>query len=201
MIVVVTGTGTEVGKTWFAAATIGALRAAGHTVLARKPVQSFAMDDPAPTDADVLARATGEATDDVCPPHRRLPMAVAPPMAAAGLALAVRYGLPADAYLLPMAPTPPTGRDERAPTIMKGDAVKDRDGDTVGVVREVRFDEKTGRITGFVVMAGGGLERLVGGGQVAEIPHDAIARITEGTVYLNGDREEIVGVEHETGTH
>jgi uncharacterized protein YrrD len=113
----------------------------------------------------------------------------------------VGYGLPADAYLLPIAPTPPSGRDERAPTIKKGDAVKDRDGDTVGVVREVRFDEKTGQITGLVVMAGGGLERLVGGGQVAEIPHDAIARITEGTVYLKGDREEIVGVEHETGTH
>ena len=106
MIVVVTGTGTEVGKTWFAAATIEALRAAGHTLLARKPVQSFATDDPAPTDADVLARATGEATDDVCPPHRRLPLAVAPPMAAAGLGLPaftiaelvaeVRSGLPVD---------------------------------------------------------------------------------------------------------
>ena len=87
MIVVVTGTGTEVGKTWFAAATIEALRAAGHTVVARKPVQSFAADDPAPTDAHVLAGASGEDAETVCPAHRWLPMAVAPPMAAAALGL------------------------------------------------------------------------------------------------------------------
>ena len=85
MIVVVTGTGTDIGKTWFTAATIDALRAEGHDVAARKPVQSFAPDDPAPTDADVLARATGERVAVVCPPHRWLPMAVAPPMAAAAL--------------------------------------------------------------------------------------------------------------------
>jgi dethiobiotin synthetase len=86
MIVVVTGTGTEVGKTWFAAATIEALRRAGHTVLARKPVQSFAADDAA-TDAHVLGRASGEAPETVCPAHRWFPMAVAPPMAAAALGL------------------------------------------------------------------------------------------------------------------
>ena len=108
------------------------------------------------------------------------------------------YGLPADAYLLPVMLTPPSEREPGAPTIKKGDAVKDRDGDTVGVVRELRFDEKTGAITGFVVAAGAGLERLVGGGQIADIPSEAIARVTEGTVYLKGDRDEIVGSEHET---
>lgn len=87
MIVVVTGTGTEVGKTWFAAATIEALRGAGHTVVARKPVQSFAADDRAPTDAQVLGDASGEDPERVCPAHRWLPMAVAPPMAAAALGL------------------------------------------------------------------------------------------------------------------
>ena len=85
MIVVVTGTGTDVGKTWFTAATIDALRSGGHDVAARKPVQSFAPDEAGPTDADVLARATGESLDVVCPSHRWLPMAVAPPMAAAAL--------------------------------------------------------------------------------------------------------------------
>ena len=87
MIVVVTGTGTEVGKTWFAAATIAALRGAGHTVVGRKPVQSFAADDGASTDAHVLGHATGEAPETVCPAHRWFPMAVAPPMAAAALGL------------------------------------------------------------------------------------------------------------------
>jgi dethiobiotin synthetase len=85
MIVVVTGTGTDVGKTWFAAATIEALRTRGHAVAARKPVQSFAPGEAGSTDAEVLARATGEIPETVCPAHRWLPMAVAPPMAAATL--------------------------------------------------------------------------------------------------------------------
>jgi dethiobiotin synthetase len=87
VIVLVTGTGTEVGKTWFAAATIDALRAGGRTVAARKPVQSFPPGDPGPTDAEVLALATGEDPEAVCPSHRWLPMAVAPPMAATALGL------------------------------------------------------------------------------------------------------------------
>ena len=87
MIVVVTGTGTEVGKTWFTAATADALRADGHGVAARKPVQSFDADDPHPKDSEVLARATGEDPAVVCPPHRWLAQAVAPPMAATALGL------------------------------------------------------------------------------------------------------------------
>lgn len=87
MIVVVTGTGTDVGKTWFTAATIEVLRAAGHAVTACKPVQSFAPGDEGTTDADVLARASGADPHSVCPEHRWLPMAVAPPMAAASLGL------------------------------------------------------------------------------------------------------------------
>jgi len=87
MIVAVTGTGTEVGKTWVTAATISVLRAGGHRVIARKPVQSFAPDDPHPTDADVLARASGEAPETVCPRPRWLAKAVAPPMAAHDLGL------------------------------------------------------------------------------------------------------------------
>ncbi len=86
-LVVVTGTGTEVGKTWFAAATLVALRDRGVAVAARKPVQSFAADA-GPTDADVLAAATGEAPDAVCRPHRWLAAAVAPPMAAEILGVA-----------------------------------------------------------------------------------------------------------------
>jgi dethiobiotin synthetase len=105
VIVVVTGTGTEVGKTWFTAATITEIRASGRAVAARKPVQSFDPADPSPTDAEVLARATGETPEAVCPRHRWLALAVAPPMAAAALGLApftiaelaaeVRAGAPA----------------------------------------------------------------------------------------------------------
>lgn len=82
-LVVVAGTGTGVGKTWVAAELA---RQIGRGVAARKPVQSF---DTLPTDADVLAAATGEAPEAVCPPHRSYPIAIAPFMAAD------RLGLPA----------------------------------------------------------------------------------------------------------
>jgi dethiobiotin synthetase len=80
-LVVVTGTGTEVGKTWVAGAALRALRDRGVAVAARKPVQSFE-PGAGPTDAEVLARATGETGDTVCLPHRSYEVAMAPPMAA-----------------------------------------------------------------------------------------------------------------------
>jgi dethiobiotin synthetase len=81
-LVVCTGTGTDVGKTWVGATVLAALRVGGRRVAARKPVQSFDPKSPAPTDADVLATATGEPPESICPPHRWLPVAMAPPMAA-----------------------------------------------------------------------------------------------------------------------
>jgi dethiobiotin synthetase len=83
-LVVVTGTGTGVGKTWFAAVTLGLLRSRGIAVAARKPVQSFDPDEH-PRDADVLAAATGEDADVVCLRHRNYELAMAPPMAAEAL--------------------------------------------------------------------------------------------------------------------
>jgi dethiobiotin synthetase len=79
-VILVTGTGTEVGKTYVTAALARVLRAQGHAVVARKPVQSFAPGE-AYTDALVLAAATGEDPHTVCPEHRWLPVPVAPPMA------------------------------------------------------------------------------------------------------------------------
>ena len=84
-VILLAGTGTEVGKTYVTARLAAALRARGLRVVARKPVQSFALGDDAPTDADVLAGATGEDPLVVCPPHRRYPLAMAPPMAAEAL--------------------------------------------------------------------------------------------------------------------
>jgi dethiobiotin synthetase len=82
--VFVAGTGTAVGKTWTAAAVVAPLRNSGLRVGARKPAQSFDVGD-GPTDADVLAGATGEAPTDICPPHRWYEKALAPPMAADAL--------------------------------------------------------------------------------------------------------------------
>jgi dethiobiotin synthetase len=83
-LVVVTGTGTEVGKTWVAARLAAELIARGLVVAARKPVQSFVAGD-GETDADRLAIATGDDPQSVCVPHRWFETPMAPPMAAEAL--------------------------------------------------------------------------------------------------------------------
>ena len=83
-LVLVSGTGTEVGKTWWSSAMAQALRSRGLSVAARKPAQSFDPDDTT-TDAAVLGGATGEDATTVCAPHRWYEMPMAPPMAAAAL--------------------------------------------------------------------------------------------------------------------
>lgn len=85
-LVVVAGTGTDVGKTWWSCRLAADLRAGGVSVAAIKPAQSFAPgDDPGSRDAALLASATGQHPDGVCPPHRSYEVAMAPPMAAAVL--------------------------------------------------------------------------------------------------------------------
>jgi dethiobiotin synthetase len=81
LLVVVVGTHTEVGKTWVCQQLLRTWRAQGFSVAARKPVQSFEAGS-APTDAELLAMASGEDVHDVCPAHRWYPRAMAPPMAA-----------------------------------------------------------------------------------------------------------------------
>ena len=83
-IIGVAGTGTEIGKTYVSATCLAILRGRGLSVAARKPAQSYAPEDER-TDADVLAAATGESPDTVCPADRWLPIPMAPPMAAAAL--------------------------------------------------------------------------------------------------------------------
>lgn len=84
-LIAITGTSTEVGKTWVGASLAVEFRQRGVTVAARKPVQSYDPDEPASTDAEVLARATGESPETVCRPSHSLPLPLAPPMAAAEL--------------------------------------------------------------------------------------------------------------------
>jgi dethiobiotin synthetase len=90
-LVAVVGTGTDVGKTWVSCELLGAARARGARVQARKPVQSFAMEHvtTAGTDAALLAAVTGEAVHRVCPAHRWYARAMAPPMAADALGMPV----------------------------------------------------------------------------------------------------------------
>ena len=109
------------------------------------------------------------------------------------------YALPAESFLWPADSALPDVGQRSRPAIKKGDTVKDRDGDVVGTVEDIRFDEKTGEVLSFMVKAGAGLERLFGGGKVAEISRDDILRIADGEVRLGVDREEIIPREHETG--
>jgi dethiobiotin synthetase len=82
-VVLVVGTGTGVGKTWVTGRLARALHARGLFVAARKPAQSYdPADDLGGTDAALLATATGDQPEMVCPEHRWYPVAMAPPMAA-----------------------------------------------------------------------------------------------------------------------
>ena len=93
-LVLVTGTATEVGKTWVAAALLSRARERGLVVAARKPAQSFEVTPGPgpggplpvePTDAQRLAASTGEDPGLVCPAGHSYAVPMAPPMAAAAL--------------------------------------------------------------------------------------------------------------------
>jgi sporulation protein YlmC with PRC-barrel domain len=123
---------------------------------------------------------------------------VIPPAGWAGPNLG--YTVPPEAFLWPADSVLADVGERSRPTIKKGETVKDRDGDVVGTVEDIRFDEKTGELLSVVVKAGPGLERLFGGGKFAEISRDDILRIAEGEVRLGVDREEMIPKETETGT-
>ncbi len=127
-LVVVVGTGTEVGKTWVAAAVLGELVRGGVAVNARKLAQSHEPDDDAASlDAAVLAAVTGESVSTVCPARLTFPAALAPPMAADVLGTAP----PTMAELLEIAPFSPgcevgvveTAGGLRSPQASDGDAL------------------------------------------------------------------------------
>ena len=133
--VVIAGTGTEIGKTWVTAELAIALKQRGIAVVARKPVQSFAPEHDTPTDAEILGEATVEDPHVVCLPHRWLPRAMAPPIAAevlesepftvADLVAEITGNVPSDAIVLV----------ESVGGVRSPLAV---DGDTVGLVTELR---------------------------------------------------------------
>ena len=123
---------------------------------------------------------------------------VVPPAGWAGPNLG--YTVPPESFLWPAESALADVGERPRPSIKKGDTVKDRDGDIVGTVEDIRFDEKTGELLSFIVKAGAGLERLFGGGKIAEISRDDVLRIAEGEVRLGVDREEITPREHETRT-
>lgn len=85
LVVEITGTGTEVGKTFTGAQLLRRLADEGLSVAARKPAQSYGPGDV--PDSEILAQATGEPAHEVCPARRTYPLAMAPPMAAEALGM------------------------------------------------------------------------------------------------------------------
>lgn len=84
LLLIVAGTGTEVGKTWVARQVLRQARQRGLRVAARKPAMSYVPGDGA-TDAELLGAASGEPAGQVCVPHRWYALPMAPPMAADAL--------------------------------------------------------------------------------------------------------------------
>lgn len=138
-LIVVTGTGTEVGKTWVSARLLGALGATGRRVAARKPAQSFLAGDGQATDAERLGAATGEPADIVCPAHRWYPTPMAPPMAAEALGRpAFTIGdLAAEVQASWPTPAPEIGVVEGAGGVASPQA---DDGDTVALIHALGPD-------------------------------------------------------------
>ena len=77
------------------------------------------------------------------------------------------YTISPESFLWPEDAARADVGDKSRPSIKKGDTVKDRDGDMVGTVEEIRFDEMSGDVLSVIVKAYAGLERLFGGGKVA----------------------------------
>ena len=136
VVVLVAGTGTEVGKTWIAARLLEAWRGAGLVVAARKPAQSFAPGD-GPTDADVLGEASGEDPTTVCPPARWYPVPLAPPMAADALGRPVPTVAALVAEISWPTPVADVGLVETAGGVRSPQAI---DGDVVDLVGSIAPD-------------------------------------------------------------
>lgn len=156
-LVLVCGTGTEVGKTWVAARLLEALRERGLAVAARKPAQSFDVDGSGArlggaTDAEVLGAASGEPPGTVCHAHRSYHRAMAPPMAAEAL------GLPAFTVAELVAELVWPDRRTEVGVIELAGGVRSpqaADGDTVDFIRAVQPDR-------VVLVADAGLGTLNG---------------------------------------
>jgi len=135
-LIVVTGTATEIGKTWVAARLLRELRAEGFSVAARKPAQSFDPDD-AFTDAHLLGDATGESATDVCPRHRWFPVPMAPPMAADSLGRPPFTIAELAAEITWPVPAPDIAMVECAGGVRSPHAI---DGDAISLIEELQPD-------------------------------------------------------------
>ena len=121
---------------------------------------------------------------------------------ATGWAAPVGYSYPVTGFLWPTGYLPTEepgtrrgfGAGEGAgklwPAVEKGTVVRDRSGDEIGVVDDLRFDANSGRLQGLVVRAGGTIQTFFGGGDTREVNMADVERVGEGNVYLRVSSEE-----------
>ena len=111
-----------------------------------------------------------------------------------GLAFPGGYLWPIDYQPAPVERRVPPREAARQPdevSISTGAVVFARNGEDLGGVEDVRFDERTGRLLGVVLRVGGILETLFGGGTTIEVPPRQIDHVEPNAVFLKVDRDAL----------
>lgn len=104
----------------------------------------------------------------------------------------VAYEVTATDAAIPDRGSSPSGDvDAAPPSIDHGSRVVDSNGDEVGVVEDLLFDEDTGKLRALVVTLGGGLQRLFGAGRTAKISASLVEGVADRVVHLRTVKEQI----------
>lgn len=168
----------------------------GHDVLVPRSALESATND-----GDALRLHLTKAELAQCPaylPNRYIPPPPSWSMAGAyssypytGFLWPAGYGSGQMFTAQPPAPMP-SDAPSQEPTIDKGALVLDSAGDDIGVVDDIRFDESSGKLRGFVIRLGGGLRTMFGGGETAEVTAGQIDSVAEGVVSLRLAKDQLL---------
>ena len=88
-------------------------------------------------------------------------------------------------------PLPTSDPEGKPPGVSQGSKVVDTNGDEVGVVEDLLFDDSTGKLRALVVTLGGPLQRLFGAGRTAKISASLVERVADDVVHLRTVREQV----------
>lgn len=159
----------------------------------RVPLETF---ETASRDGDTVVLTLSKADIDELP-DLHLDDYTTPP---AGWMPPPGLGYPPGAYVWPALYTErvppgaesPEAREEESRGIGKGAAVVDRAGHDVGVIDDVRLDERTARLLSLRIRVGGTLRTLLGGGETVEVDAHQVDRFEMGITHLNVSRDELL---------
>jgi sporulation protein YlmC with PRC-barrel domain len=92
-----------------------------------------------------------------------------------------------------MVAGPPAGAEHPWEASLSKDAiVVDRNGDDIGLVDDVLFDQDGGRLRGFVLRVGGMLRTMFGGGETIEVPIAHVEHVANGVIHLRVAKDDLV---------